>query len=594
MTRACRNLLAGTLALAVGCGGGGGGGDGVPPTIVAAAFVGAGPVPVPGDTLILFFSEDVVVTGSILDDVDLLLAAGSLGTIAGPPTLVSPRSVSIVLGGGVAFTPGATTIVFQAQNDGVRDVSGVFGNGGTPVQITAGDGNVPTITGLTFNAIDPQLNGTGAAGGTLQTPLNGFTIDFTATDPSSPLDPPVITANLQVSVGGMPRTPGTDLAPDLTLTQIGNSYSYLVPGNVLFSAALNTLTVQVSDTTGMLSDPAQFRFFARSLVDSVRPFETGVNPSQVWFLDVSRDVESYAVNLANMFTPVEVTQGGNGREDLYDLFLAMGLHSATPIPDVQPGMDSNEVVSDRFRTAVLNDLGTLFAGVNINFTFTSPGAFPPQASVPYNNVGFSQICISGAEDPSGATGILGVAMFDLHNATQNDNCQLALGGVQRLGVFVHTMVNDGIGAPGASLFRITYDPFTTEHGGTPIGDMAGDAQRLLGVPSARTTQIDVAIARAARMIAVVTAHETGHSMGLVANGAMPTGLYGNKPTNFPLPNGINPGAASGHIHNSPPMFPLGTTNVMSPAIAFSAAQQIPFTRFNDLNLAYLLELVIYN
>ena len=82
----------------------------------------------------------------------------------------------------------------------------------------------------------------------------------------------------------------------------------------------------------------------------------------------------------------------------------------------------------------------------------------------------------------------------------------------------------------------------------------------------------------------VTAHECGHSVGLVTNGAMPTGLYGNDSVNFP-------GSADGHISNLN-LFPPGSTNIMSPGLSYTTATSAD-TAFNSLNLAYLHEQVFY-
>ncbi|MCK5943381.1 MAG: hypothetical protein KAI24_15475, partial [Planctomycetes bacterium] len=113
-----------------------------------------------------------------------------------------------------------------------------------------------------------------------------------------------------------------------------------------------------------------------------------------------------------------------------------------------------------------------------------------------------------------------------------------------------------------------------------------DGARLLGtVGDSRETAIDAALADLARFIATVTAHECGHSVGLVVNGAMPTGLYGNDTTNFP-------GSANGHIRNTS-LFPAGATNVMSPSLSYSTATDAQ-TDFNTLNKAYLQEQVFYN
>ena len=109
---------------------------------------------------------------------------------------------------------------------------------------------------------------------------------------------------------------------------------------------------------------------------------------------------------------------------------------------------------------------------------------------------------------------------------------------------------------------------------------------------ARSAQIDTAIANLGRAVAVVTAHECGHSMGLVVNGAMPVGLYGGDAVNFPLSPGQPPSNASNHIENQS-LFPSGSQNVMSPAIDFASALS-PNTGFNTLNRAYLREQALYD
>ena len=195
---------------------------------------------------------------------------------------------------------------------------------------------------------------------------------------------------------------------------------------------------------------------------------------------------------------------------------------------------------------------------------------------------------AGSEDPSGVTGVLGVAIFNPHNTNQENDCLLNFLGAQRLGVFVHTLVNFGMFPPSSTSFRTTYDPLTPGFGGTPIGDEPDglDPQRLSGaVLGSRTTTITNAINRMARATAVITAHECGHSMGLVQDGAMPVGLYGGDPTNFP-------GSSGGHIRNTS-LFPAAAQNVMSPAIGFDSALSNQ-TAFNSLNLAYLRERAIYN
>ena len=107
---------------------------------------------------------------------------------------------------------------------------------------------------------------------------------------------------------------------------------------------------------------------------------------------------------------------------------------------------------------------------------------------------------------------------------------------------------------------------------------------LLGTQvDARATVIAVAIEDIARYLAVVIAHECGHSHGLVQNGAQPTGLYGNDTVNFP-------GSTNGHIR-TPLLFSSGI-NIMSPSLSYTLATDSN-TGFNSLNLAYLREQVSY-
>jgi hypothetical protein len=294
---------------------------------------------------------------------------------------------------------------------------------------------------------------------------------------------------------------------------------------------------------------------------------------------MSRDIESFTHQPGNT-PPVAVNSGSNGTPDVEDLFAIVGLFGG------DTGI--NGMVRAQIQARLLIELAQLYPSVNVSFTFSPPGTFPGTASVAYSSFGFSQICIAGAESPSGTSGVLGAALFDPRNDTQNDNCLTDFGGSQRLGVFVHTLINSSIGPPSVSTFRQTYDPFTPLFGGTPIGDAGDglDGQRVLGlVMDSRQAAILLAITRMGRSIAVVTAHECGHSVGLVQDGAMPNGLYGGDNAHFP-------GSTGGHIFNVE-FVVGGSVNVMSPAIGFDGTLS-PGTAFNTLNLAYLREQAIYN
>jgi hypothetical protein len=571
-------VLAGLLLAACG-GGGGGGGGGSAVTLLAATFSGAGATPAAGDALILFFTGDVALAaGAVLTDADVTFAGGgSLGAPAVPPTQLSGRAIAITLGPGVSFGPGATQVDLSAANDVVLAAGGARAAAGAPRTIQRGDGGAPPLVHLTANQVQDSLNGRGAAGGTLQVPQAGFTIDVTASDASG-IDAgrTVLFANVDVGSAIGTIRAGASLVPALTASLAGGTQTFLVPGTTVFPAGPVTLTAYVFDATGMPSTERTFAFRTIAANDALRPFEpTAAAAAQVWFLDVSRDVESYTF-VGGGGQTVTVTAGANGRPDLFDLFLILGLHGGDAAV--------NDTVTGSFRANVLLQLGLLYSGANVQFTFTPPGTFPGGAQVPYGSHGFSQISIAGAENGTGSSGILGVALLDPNNQNQDNDTLVDFGGSQRLGVFVHTIVNLGMRPPAGSLFRSTYDPFAPGTGGTPIGNDAGDAARLVSPSDARGTAIASAIGRLARFVAVVAAHECGHSVGLVANGAMPAGLYGGLPAFFP-------GSTSGHIQMAD--FPSGAQNVMAPGIDFGAAQSAN-TGFNPLNRAYLLERALYD
>lgn len=585
-----RFLAATFLALLAACSSGSGGGpSSASPVIVTASFVGSGGSPVAGDTLVLGFSTTVaLVSGALLTDEDFTLSGGAtLGNVTAAPVALSSTSVSITLGAGVNFTPGTTTIVLSDDNDAAGGTTTAPSGGGTAITIGTSDGSDPTISNVTIANIDDELNGTGAAGGTLQVPTNGWTIDLTYADNSAiATSQTVITADVTVSTASGSQPAGTNLLPFLTeLSASNTAASYQVPTSVGFPATAVTIMCMVVDVSGLSSTPTTFSFTVRAFNDNTQPFETSVNASQVWFLDFSRDEESYSTSTPGGQAQVDVNAGANAVPDFEDLLEIVGLTSSTPIANVQGGNDSNEVVVDRLKTELLANLNAYYSGAPVTFTLTQPaGSFNGNSSVTYASLGYSQISISGSSTTSG---VLGLAIFDPSNTTQNDNTQLnfpTTGGAERLGVFLHTIVDSGVGQVNSTLFRTTYDAFTPVNGGTPIGNVSQDGDRLLGtVGDARETAIDTAIALLARFLATVTAHECGHSVGLVVDGAMPDGLYGN--------NASFPGSASGHIRNTS-LFPSGSTNLMSPSLNFTLATDSA-SAFNTLNMAYLREQVFY-
>jgi hypothetical protein len=590
---ACRTVrFAVTAVLAMpwaACGGGGGSGGGTTrPELLSASFGGNIGAPQQGDTLLLFFSADMAsATGlAVTAETVVISGGGSLGTGAAISSQPTARQMRITLGDSPVLLPGVSTIDMAPAQSVFRDLVGNTAQPATPRIVLVGDGQPPSVDFVTIAAVDAELNGTGPAGGVLQTPRTGWTLDITWSDAGLGVAPGAtrIQSSTTVSTAAGPKPPGTNLLPFLTpLSSSANGTRYALPTSTVFPASPTTLEVVAVDLGGQASDVRSYSFTVRNFTDSLQPFETAVNAQQVWWIDTTRDIESLSSRAIPGGGAIDAQAGSNGTPDLVDVLYELGLQSATPIPGVSGGDDSNTVVYDRFRQTILTELAAYFSGTNIIFTYTQPaGGFGSNPAVPYANLGYSQICLAGSSE---IPGVLGIAQLDPNNGFQNNDCLLESGSQNRLGVFLHTIADAGVGPPSNSTFRFQFNSFAPILGGLPIGDEAFDDQRLQGsLTDTRALRMDAAIADLARFAAVVLAHECGHSMGLVVNGAMPIGLYGNDAVNFP-------GSTDGHIRTQS-LFPNGSTNVMSPALSYSLAID-PNTAFNSLNLAYLQEQVFY-
>jgi hypothetical protein len=166
-----------------------------------------------------------------------------------------------------------------------------------------------------------------------------------------------------------------------------------------------------------------------------------------------------------------------------------------------------------------------------------------------------------------------------------------------LGIFTTRIFIYEVNGSSYGLFRLTYDPFIPGRG-IPVGtdaddedilmDIAGSGPPVSGDAALRRDGILNGVQRLARFIAVVCAHEMGHSMGAAVNGAMPAGHYGGDHLNFP-------GSTANHIclASFTDLFTSPNVNIMTPSTNFTYANAVG-TRFNRLIQAYFREEVFYN
>lgn len=585
----------------VSCGGGGGGGGsapGQPPSLVSVVFTGSTPsdsTPDPGDTLTFFFTRTIKLTGAILDDSKLELSNGTLGTGLAAPTLIDARSMRVTLGTGVNFVVATDTIKLAESQDVVTDPQNATIDTTKTVTIQLSDGAKPTISWLAVCGIPDELNGRGAAGGLLQLPRTGFTLAAKFDDPGGGIDTTgfLVSSTVDVRSSGTLFTAGANLFNELDATNVtAAEFLLTVPTSVVFAEGDQSIQLIVKDTSGLLSDPVTHTFRVRTPTNEARPLESG----QTWFVDLSRDLDALSSrdgtgNFVIIDAPVA---GANNVPDFDEDLTILGLRTDNPLDNVVGSQNSNEVVLGLLQAAILENLQRYYTGTTVQFTFSDPGPFPsPRPYVAYSKANHSRIAVGGATT---ASGTLGTAIYDSNNA-QQDNNTLDVGtydGVvltARLGIFVHTMIEADINRIGSGL-RADFDSLIRFRG-VPIGEeVTADKTRLANIVSRtagdpRQDIIETAISNFGRFVAVLLAHECGHSVGLVQDGAMPGGLYGGMPTEFP-------GSTPGHIDlSSTSIFPSTATEIMSPAVSYerSVADE---TDFNPLIRSYLQERTYYD
>jgi hypothetical protein len=197
----------------------------------------------------------------------------------------------------------------------------------------------------------------------------------------------------------------------------------------------------------------------------------------------------------------------------------------------------------------------------------------------------------GGLDPQGArnrefgdpsTGVLGRAYFDHKNSRLGDQ---NTGTSPGLGVFPAEMLlfqaslHLQVWPSFQTRFAQRFLPLIPAMGGVPAGSHPLDAVVLqedfdpataTGQQHARWWTIQRAIEEWGLVIGTILAHEIGHSIGLVAPGPSPAGLFGD---------------VSLHNSNS------SAAEVMAPAVGYEAMVSLPYG-FRDINLAYLQQRIL--
>jgi len=460
----------------------------------------------------------------------------------------------------VTFTP-ATPFVGNTYyrlkvvggNAGARRLSGNWFDSDRTSRFRTGqtfDSQPPTIS-ATVNGV-PQERRAG-----LVLPPTGFTIDCTLYDTGNQW---VDMSSVEVLLtGGVGPAPATLLAA--SEVDFG-TFVVQVPENAPLAAGQWSMTVRVRDLSGNQAQSNTVAFEVDNRTSVAMPFE---RTQVVW---VRTDLDRNA----------------NGTADFTDDMLRLGFATAG-----DPA-GTNAYMERLLRTGILAKANQLYKrgtlgepldsdSVQLRFTTREPIALQHM-----------QIALGGfdPEGPAGrgfgdeSSGVLGRAFYDYRNGNISErNVAMSPG----LGVFpaemwlyqarIHNQVYPGY----QTTFAQKFLPICPDMGGTPAGSSPLDAVVLradfdydAANPSqrARWNTIMAAADDWSSVIGVILAHEVGHSVGLVAPGAMPNGLFGDS-----------------SLHDTY----ASAAEVMAPSVGYEAMISLDY-KFRDIDLAYLQQRVL--
>lgn len=436
---------------------------------------------------------------------------------------------------------------------GVRESSGnwLANDLNARFRVGAGIDNTPPTVNVQINRI-AQSRSTG-----LIVPTSGFTIDVTASDAEQSLD----MGSTKIRFTGSGTAPFA--AELLANAAIGyNSVHLTVPLESAITRGAWSVSVEVADLSGNRGTSQSLQLQVDEPSSEALPFET---TQVVWVrTDLDRD--------------------GNGRSDFDDDLYRMGL--ATEGDNAGTNSQVQKLMRDAIVTRASNLFGRAADGeplgpdsIQVRITTRAPGA-----------IRHMEIALGGY-DPEGnrnrvygatSTGILGRAYFDYRNANMNDRNLATSPG---LGVFPGEMwlyqakLHQQLYPSFLTMFAQRFLPLCPAMGGTPAGSHPADpvVLRASFQPStanseqlARFNVLMQAIDDWAMVNGTVLAHEIGHSLGLVAPGPAPNGLFGD---------------SSLHDDNA------GATEVMAASVGYESMVTLSYA-FRDIELAYLRQRLI--
>ncbi|GEM_PF-1563457 len=415
-----------------------------------------------------------------------------------------------------------------------------------------GDTNAPDLT-LTLNDIAANRNKG------LVVPTSGFTFNITAWDS---YDAALDWTSLDLKLSGPGSVPSSDELFVLGSFTAGTCSIRLASEDALDPGSY-TIDATIKDTSGNESSKASLSFSVIAPSTEIRPFE---RTQIVWVqFDLDREGKGKGDGTADFDQDLInyglITKGDPiGRNAFMRKIAIDGIIAAANKAFLRAADSSSKGVDS----------------VHIRLVTRKPCRAPHmKMSVGGNDPDGKEKRVYGDE----STGILGRALYDYQNSTPNEN---NAGTSPGLGVF-----------PGElflyqakqyldlypyfiTTFGRTFRGLSPHMGGTPAGKHSLDKKVLAdgfdystASPSekARYDEIMNAADDFATVVGVILAHEIGHSLGLVAEGAPSKGLHGDS-----------------SLHN----LNAGLKDIMSAVISYESLVSYEF-KFRALNRSYLQE-----
>jgi len=541
----------------------------------------------------------------------------------------------------------ASTTYTTAVGASVKDL---FGNAFSAASFTFTTGSgtdttAPAIDAVVLEKVPADMDGSttyvnSSGTGTafdLYLPREGWLVEVAFSDAGgSGIDETTFSAKASVAVGG--STANAELASNFAVTSTGASwripstgfatgddatFTFTVKDKSANTSPSRVVTIDVVDRNGTATGSAANGGSSGGDHD---PFDA----RQAWV--IRADLDAYTATYSSATGPkrqgATTTVASNGLLDLDEALRLVGLNTGSMTAEAAATVNglsrgTNAIVRrlflERFRETLRERYGISEDGTygadSCDVEFLLPGEQGSLASLPSysaaNSSGtgnaFSEMSLGGTPGAEASafssSGTLGQAWIDGRNLRQEANLNFGVGG-STTGIYLLSMfklqVNDGSDSF-TSLFETKVSTrLVSVHGGTPVGEDASDDDVLAGTfdrtasgnatHNARYDAIMDALEVTALYASAVTAHEVGHSTGLVMDGAPKTGLFGNADYRNTFTE-----ATVGSPNTSFHLNFIGN-DIMAASTSLESAVSTgtDFKRFSPLDLAYLLGRLVFD